>query len=59
MIRSLAVRAARGTFAFSRPADLPVEQPTHFDLIVNRGAARTLGIVIPASVLSRAPKFVE
>lgn len=43
----------------ARPADLPVEQPTHFDLIVNRGAARTLGIVIPASVLSRAPKFVE
>jgi putative ABC transport system substrate-binding protein len=37
-----------------KPADLPVQQSTHFELVVNRNAAKGLGIEVPASILSRA-----
>ena len=39
--------------------DLPVEQPTRFDLIVNKKIANALGIKIPNSDLSRADKVIE
>jgi putative tryptophan/tyrosine transport system substrate-binding protein len=45
----------RGT----RPGDLPVEQPTKFDLYVNLNAARTLGVTIPETFLMRADKIIE
>ena len=42
----------------AKPGDLPVEQPTRFELILNRGAAKTLGIIIPPTLLQRTDAFV-
>jgi len=43
----------------AKPGDLPVEQPTRFELILNRRAAKTLGIIIPPTLLQRADAFVD
>jgi putative ABC transport system substrate-binding protein len=43
----------------ANPATMPVQQPTRFELVVNRGTARTLGIVMPQSLLVRADDFVD
>ena len=42
----------------ARPADLPVEQPSEFEFVVNLGAAKALGLRIPQSVLLRANRTI-
>ena len=59
LYRRAAVRHVIDIFKGTRPEEIPVEQPTKFDLVINMKSAQALGLTVPHSVLIQASDLIQ